>query len=129
MTPELTALTLVALVQFAQMALFGWFAHAEGRDAYQLTPRDEPRPKTGPLGRVQRSIDNHVENLGAFAIAVLVIAASGQSTGWTALLAWVFLAARALYVPAYLRGWVPWRSAFWMVGFLATLLLLLAALV
>ena len=37
-------------------------------------------------------------------------------------------AARVLYIPAYYFGWVPWRSLIWAVGFLATTLMLLAAL-
>jgi hypothetical protein len=32
-------------------------------------------------------------------------------------------------VPAYIRGWVPWRSGFYVLGALATALMLLAALV
>ncbi len=36
--------------------------------------------------------------------------------------------ARVLYVPAYAFGWVPWRSLIWAVGLVATLLLLVAAL-
>ena len=36
--------------------------------------------------------------------------------------------ARILYVPAYYYGLNPWRSLIWAVGFLATLLMLLAAL-
>ena len=39
------------------------------------------------------------------------------------------LAARILYVPAYAFGWNPWRSAIWAVGFLATLTMLIAALI
>ena len=39
------------------------------------------------------------------------------------------LAARVLYIPAYAFGWTPWRSAIWGVGFLATLTMLIAALI
>jgi uncharacterized MAPEG superfamily protein len=34
-----------------------------------------------------------------------------------------------LYVPAYAAGLVPWRSLIWLVGFLATAAMILAALV
>jgi uncharacterized MAPEG superfamily protein len=53
---------------------------------------------------------------------------SGQSSGFTAACAWVYLVARVLYVPAYAFGLVPWRSLIWMVGFAATTLMLLSAL-
>lgn len=39
------------------------------------------------------------------------------------------LAARILFVPAYAFGWQPWRSLIWSVGFLATTVMLVAALV
>ena len=39
-----------------------------------------------------------------------------------------YLAARILYIPAYALGWSPWRSLIWSVGLLATIVMLLAAL-
>ena len=58
-----------------------------------------------------------------------MITLADQGSAFTAACAWVYLAARVLYVPAYLLGWVPWRSLIWAVGFLATMALLLAALI
>ena len=49
------------------------------------------------------------------------------SSPLTVLCAWTYLAARILYIPAYIFGWVPWRSLIWMVGLLATAVLLLYA--
>jgi uncharacterized MAPEG superfamily protein len=43
-------------------------------------------------------------------------------------MAWAYLAARILYVPAYAMGLVPWRSVVWFVGFGATVAMILAAL-
>jgi uncharacterized MAPEG superfamily protein len=42
--------------------------------------------------------------------------------------AWTFLVARLAYVPAYYYGLTPWRSIIWMIGFMATMLMLLSAL-
>jgi uncharacterized MAPEG superfamily protein len=39
------------------------------------------------------------------------------------------ICARVLYIPAYYFGWAPWRSLIWFVGFTATTLILLAALI
>ena len=64
-----------------------------------------------------------------FAIAVVVIALSDQSTVFTQACAWTYLVARVLYVPAYAFDWVPWRSVIWGVGFFATVAMLVAALV
>jgi uncharacterized MAPEG superfamily protein len=52
-----------------------------------------------------------------------------QSTVVTQNAAWVYLVARVLYIPAYAYGLRPWRSAVWGVGFIATLTMIVAALI
>ena len=59
----------------------------------------------------------------------MVVSVSGQGSGITAACAWAYLGARVLYVPAYAFGWTPWRSLIWAVGWLATVLMLLAAVI
>ena len=80
-------------------------------------------------GRLQRAMTNHFEALILFGAAVLVTVAAEGSGSYTAVCAWIYLAARVLYVPAYALGLVPWRSVIWAVGFLATLAMLTSALV
>jgi len=128
MTPELTALTLAALLQCAQFLAYSVAANLQVGPKYAMGPRDTPRQLTGLAGRLQRALGNHFEGLILFTIAVLVITLSGQSSGFTAACAWIFLAARLLYVPAYALGWTPWRSVIWGIGWAATLLMLIAAL-
>jgi uncharacterized MAPEG superfamily protein len=84
-----------------------------------------PRKPRASSGRS----NNHFEGLILFGIACTVITVSGQSSGFTTACAWTYLAARVLYVPAYYFGWAPWRSLIWFVGFAATTLILLAALI
>ena len=128
MTPELTALTLAALLQVAQFVTFSIAANLQVGPTKAMSPRDGGIELTGTAGRVQRAMNNHFEGLIMFTIACVVISLSGQSTGFTAACAWVYLGARALYVPAYVFGWVPWRSLIWMAGFGATVAMLLAGL-
>ena len=128
MTPELTVLVLAALLQFLQVALYAVPANRQVGPGYAMSPRDERRELTGFAGRAQRAMNNHFENLLLFAIAALVVTAAGKGGGFTAACAWIYLAARALYVPAYLFGWVPWRSLFFAAGWFATLAMLIAAL-
>lgn len=129
MTAELTALTLAALFQAVQFLAYSVTAQRQVGTGYALSPRDTPRVLSGLAGRLQRAMNNHFEALILFAIAALVIAVSGQSSDFTAACAWVFLAARLLYLPAYALGLVPWRSLVWCVGFLASMAMLGAALV
>ncbi len=135
MTTELTVLTLAALLQVVQFFLMSVPANLELGQGKTLSPRDPDRLGK-PLieqvsvrtGRLFRALNNHFEGLILFSIACLVITVSGQSTGLTGACAWIYLIARVLYVPAYAFGWVPWRSLIWAVGFLATTIMLVAAL-
>jgi len=128
MTPELTALTLAALLQVLQFVAYSVAANMQVGPKKTLSPRDEPIHLTGAAGRLQRAMNNHFEGLILFGIAVTVITYSGQNTDRTAIACALYLIARVLYVPAYVFGLAPWRSLIWTVGFLATLYLLIAAL-
>ena len=131
MTPELTALTLAALLQVVQYALFAIPANRDLGVGYTSSARDRaPSRQLSVLsGRMQRAFNNHFEGLILFTIAVLVITLSNQSTPTTQFAAYSYLTARIAYIPAYAFGWRPWRSAIWAVGFFATLTMLVAALI
>jgi uncharacterized MAPEG superfamily protein len=131
MTPELTVLALAGLLQAAQYVLMAVPANRELGVRITLSPRDgvDLRAMVSPrTGRLVRALDNHFEALILFTLAVVVVTLSGRSTPFTAACAWIYLAARVLYVPAYAFGLVPWRSVVWGAGFLATLAMILAAL-
>ena len=135
MTPELYALTLAGLLQGVQLFLYAVPANLELGPGKTMSPRD-PERLSKPLeqqvsmrtGRLSRAYQNHNEALLLFAVAVLVTTVSGQSTWFTAACGWAYLVARILYIPAYANGWVPGRSIIFAIGWLATILMLLAAL-
>jgi len=129
MTTELTVLTLAGLLQVAQMGAYSVTANAQVDLNTALGPRDTPVALTGMAGRLQRAMNNHFEGLLLFAIACVVITLSGQSSAFTTGCAWIYLIARAAYVPAYALGLAPWRSVIWMIGFAATTAMLIAALI
>ena len=129
MTTEILVLILAAFLQMVQMVIPGYFMTRtpEGR-AWNASPRDAERTP-GPLeGRATRAFENHDKNLLLFAIAALAVTVNGEGTWWTGLLACLYLLARIAYVPAYIQGWSPGRSAIWAVGYAAVGLMLLAAL-
>jgi uncharacterized MAPEG superfamily protein len=130
MTPELTVLALALLLQAVQFAAYSVRANLDVGPDYAMSPRDrDPSRPLSPLGgRLQRALTNHFEALIFFTAAVVLVELSGSNSAFTAACAWIYLAARVLYVPAYAFGWVPWRSLIWAVGFLATLLIVLAVL-
>jgi len=135
MTPELTALTLAALLQVVQFILMAVPANLELGPGKTTSARDRARlggsleeQLSVKTARLYRALNNHFEGLILFAIACVVITISSQSSPTTAACAYTYLGARVLYIPAYYFGWRPWRSLIWMVGFGATTLMLLAAL-
>ncbi len=131
MTPELTALALAGLLQalqFVTMAIpvnleLGPKVTASPRDGVNLAAMVSPRS-----ARLVRAMNNHFEALILFTLAVVVVTLSGQSNAFTQTCAWVYLAARVLYVPAYYFGWAPWRSAIWCVGFVVTIAMIFSTL-
>jgi uncharacterized MAPEG superfamily protein len=128
MTPELTVLTLAAVLQIIQFSLYSATSVAQAGPKKAAGPRDTPIILTGTAGRLQRAMNNHFEALILFGIACFVTVSSDQSSSFTAACAWVYLGARVLYVPAYVFGLAPGRSLIWMVGLVATTLMLLAAI-
>lgn len=136
MTPELTVLALAALLQGVQFALMAIPANLELGVGKTLSPRD-PSHMGKPMidqvsdktGRLIRAMSNHFEALILFTIAVLVVTLGDKATGLSAVLAWTYLGARILYIPAYYFGWSPWRSLIWFVGFLSTMLMIVSALI
>ncbi|MFO7772048.1 MAG: MAPEG family protein [Roseovarius gahaiensis] len=130
MTPELTALTLAALLQVVQYALYAVPANLELGPGYTMSARDrEPSKQMSErTARLGRALNNHFEGLILFSIACVVLTLAEKSSPLTAALAFTYLGARVLYIPAYAFGWRPGRSLIWAVGFLATTLMLLVAL-
>jgi uncharacterized MAPEG superfamily protein len=135
MTPELTVLTLAGLLQGAQFALMSVRVNMELPKGKTMGPRDPdrlgkpiPDQVTPRTGRLIRAMNNHFEALIMFTLAVVVIIVGDKATGLSAGCAWTFLVARLAYVPAYYYGLTPWRSIIWMIGFMATMLMLLSAL-
>ena len=136
MTPELTVLALAGLLQGLQFALMAIPANLELGPGKTLSPRDPDRlgkplaeQVSVKTSRLFRALNNHFEALILFTLAVAVISLADKGTGFSAICAWTYLGARVLYVPAYYFGLVPWRSLIWFVGFSATMLMLLSALI
>lgn len=130
MTPELAALSTLALVHFATIFVAQRYLTRDiGRDGNMGT-RENLDAQLAPITlRLRRASANFTENVGPFIIAVAVVVLAQKTSTATALLAWAYVAARILYVPAYALGWQPWRSLIWMVGAIATLALLILGLI
>lgn len=131
MTPELTTLALAGLLQALQFCAYSVRANMDVGLGYSMSARDRApsRPLSEQASRLQRAMNNHFEGLIMFTLAVVVVQSSGQNSGFTAACAYTYLTARVLYVPAYVLGLRPWRSLIWMVGFFATMFMILSTLI
>lgn len=125
---EIKILGYAALLQFVQYILMAVPVNIQMGVAYTGGNRDEQRQPTGIPGRLKRALDNHFEALIMFSIAVLVVVFGEASSSVTEICAWTYLWARVLYIPAYASGIFLLRSAIWSVGFLATAVMLIVAL-
>ncbi len=128
MAIELKILAYAALLQFLQYVLMAVPVNLQLGPAYTGGNRDEERRPTGVPGRLTRALDNHFEALILFTIAVVVVVLGDAGSEVTRACAWAYLVARILYVPAYASGVFLLRSLIWSVSFLATFVMLLAAL-
>ena len=129
MPVELKVLGYAALLQVAQFILMAVPVNLQLGVAYTGGNRDVQEQATGVPGRLKRALDNHFEGLILFTIAVLVVVLGEASSELTEDCAWAYLWARVLYVPAYASGVFLVRSLIWGVGFIATIIMLVVALV
>ncbi|WP_328590482.1 MAPEG family protein [Frigidibacter oleivorans] len=126
LTPELAALAATVLIHLAAV---GWSQAALTRDVGprgNMGPRDGDLPLSQQTLRLRRALANHVENTGLFLTAVVLVSLTGSNSWFTAACAWVYVAARALYLPGYAFGWVPGRSILFTIGLVATLAMVAA---
>lgn len=128
MTLELQVLGWAVVLAAVQLVLYAIPANMQLGVDYTAGPRDERRELSGRAARLERAFRNHVEGLALFTPAVVVVVAADAASAFTGACAVTYLVARLVYVPCYALGVRFLRSIVWAVGFFATLLMLLAAL-
>jgi uncharacterized MAPEG superfamily protein len=86
--------------------------------------RDTPFEVAPWVSRTVRAHQNLVENIGPFAILVLVAQVSGKANAATALGAMIFFYARIAHVLFYTGGLIYWRTAAFFVAVAGELVIL-----
>lgn len=129
MPVEIKVLGFAALLQFVQFVLMAVPVNMQLGPKYTVGNRDEEKRATGVAGRLKRAMENHFEGLILFTIAVIVVVIGDASSSITETCAWIYLAARVLYIPAYASGIFLVRSLIWSVGFVATFVMLWVVLI
>jgi len=97
--------------------------------AYLAGARDDERRTSSVTSRrLRRALHNLLETYPAFVALALGLAVTGQTGGLGALGAWLWLAARVVYVPLYAAGIPLIRSIVWFAS-MAGLAMMLIRLV
>ena len=128
MSSELNILALYGLYTALILLLQVTGAMGQLGMGYLLSSRDEHRTLTGITGRLDRALVNSVTAMALFAPAILILAVKEEFSATTLTAAQAFLIARILYVPAYALKLTGVRTLFWLVGFAASVVLYLVAL-
>lgn len=129
MTPTLVALAWTLVLAVVQIFLPAGFRNRETGIDYNAGPRDDPGPPVGKVtGRLRRAQENLYETLPLFAAAVLIAHVAEREGALTVWGAWVYLAARVVYLPLYGFGVPKLRSVAWGVSMLGFILVLIAVL-
>lgn len=92
-----------------------------------LGPRDDTPSPTLHVARARRAQANLEESLPFFWVTALLLLHLGRADGIAVAGGWVFVVARALYLPAYVTGIPVVRTLLWMAG-IAGIVMMLARL-
>lgn len=84
---------------------------------WNMGPRDGDLPAPNPAtGRMMRAEANFMQTFPIAIVALLGVVIAGRTGGTTALGGWIWLGARALYIPLYWAGVPVVRSLSWGVS-------------
>lgn len=126
MTSELTALSLACILGLIHVLAAVHLKTREYGRAWNAGARDAPLPQAGDpmIGRLARAQANFFESFPLFLAAVMIVTALGLENRWTAIGAWLWFAARALYLPIYAAGIPNVRTLVWLASLVGLLILL-----
>ena len=113
---ELRLLGAAALIGLLQICWAATASQQQRGFAWGVGPRDEQRSVTGVAARLQRAAGNFLETFPLFAAATLAVVALGHAGSMAVSGAWLYVVARALYVPLYAAGIPVVRSLVWFAS-------------
>ena len=125
MTAELTVLALSGLLLLVHVFAATHYKTKQYGVEWNMGARDEEtEPLNDIAGRLDRARGNFLETLPLAIIALLGVVVAGKASALTAIAAWVWLAARLIYLPLYWAGIPKIRTYVWAAGLLALLFVL-----
>jgi uncharacterized MAPEG superfamily protein len=130
MNAELTVLAWGCLLGIAHIFIAVRFKTRQYGSKWNMGARDEALDPPQPIvGRLARAQANFFETFPIMAAALLIVSVAGLESRWTAIGAWAWLVARAVYLPLYAAGVPVVRTIVFLVSIVGIALVLRPALV
>ncbi|MEO8113072.1 MAG: MAPEG family protein [Phenylobacterium sp.] len=125
---ELKLLVLAVIIGLVQLIWAAAAATGSGQReiAWQLGPRDEPRPVSGVAARLDRAFKNFLETFPLFAAAVIACGMANKFGGMTLYGCAIYVLARAVFVPVYATGITIVRTLVWTASMVGILMVIVA---
>jgi uncharacterized MAPEG superfamily protein len=119
---ELVCLELGVLLWVVHVVVQAVFALPALGNDYLTSARDEkPAAQGVSYPRATRALANYVENFAPFAATDLGLIVTNHTGGWGAT---IWILARVVYIPLYVRGVPQFRTAAWVVSIIGLLMML-----
>jgi uncharacterized MAPEG superfamily protein len=117
MAIELKILALSAILLMFNIFAAGYYKTKQFGADWNMGPRDEALPPLDAIaGRLVRAQANLLETLPIAIIALIGVVVAGRTSTTTALGGWIWLVARAVYLPLYWAGVPKIRTAVFMIS-------------
>jgi uncharacterized MAPEG superfamily protein len=117
MAIELKILALGALLLVVYIFTATRFKTAQYGRKWNVGARDEALPPPNALsGRTMRAQANFQETFPIAIVALLGVVVANRTSGLTALGGWLWLGARAVYLPLYAAGVPVIRTILWTIS-------------
>src|SRR5690348_9669302 len=130
MPVELKILALGAVLLVIYIFVATRFKTAQYGRKWNVGARDEALPEPNPVtGRLMRAQANFQETFPIAIVALLGVVIAGRTSQWTALGGWIWLGARAIYLPLYWAGVPVIRTIAWTIALVGLALVIKPLLV
>jgi uncharacterized MAPEG superfamily protein len=117
MPVELKILALGAVLLFIHIFVATRFRTAQYGRKWNVSARDESLPEPSPVtGRLMRAQTNFQETFPIAIVALLGVVIADRTSQWTSVGGWIWLGARAVYLPLYWAGIPVVRTLVWTIA-------------
>ena len=117
MPVELKILALGAVLLFIHIFVATRVKTAQYGRKWNVSARDQSLPEPSPVtGRLMRAQTNFQETFPIAIVALLGVVIAERTSQWTSVGGWIWLGARAVYLPLYWAGIPVVRTLVWIIA-------------